>query len=89
MTSPRPRWPPPWFQNLLANDSERSASVFVVEAWIGKRWRPIARSDYEAAARRLFNQASYVCPVGTLLRLRRGSEVLIKMPADGRGNVRE
>ena len=25
----------------------------------------------------------------TLLRLRRGSDVLIKMPADGLGNVRE
>jgi hypothetical protein len=74
---------------LLARDNERSASVFVIEAWIGKRWRPIARSDYEVAARRLFNQASCVCPVETMLRLRRGAEVLIKMPADGRGNVRE
>ena len=46
-----------------------------------------ARSDYEIA--RLFNQASYVIPVETLLRLRRGAEVLIKMPADGLGNVRE
>ena len=62
---------------------------FVIEAWVEKRWRPIARSDYEASARRLFNQASYVCPVETLLRLRRGSDVLIKMPADGRVNVRE
>jgi hypothetical protein len=60
-----------------------------IEAWVGKRWRPIAQSDYEASARRLFNQASYVCPVETLLRLRRGSDVLIKMPADGLGNVRE
>ena len=74
-------------QNLLATDSERSASVFVIEEWVGKRWRTIARSDYEIA--RLFNQASYVCPVETLLRLRRGAEVLIKMPADGLGNVRE
>jgi hypothetical protein len=85
----RLRWPPPWFQNLLANDSERSASVFVIEAWIGKRWRPIARSDYEAAARRFFNQASYVCPAETILRLRRGLEILIKMPADGLETVRE
>ena len=61
----------------------------VIEAWVGKRWCPVAQSDYEASARRLFNQASYVCPVETLLRLRRGSDVLIKMPADGRGNVRE
>ena len=89
MTSRPYKWPPPWFKKLLAKDSEGSAFVFVIEAWIEKRWRPIARSDYEAAARRLFNQASYVCPVETLLRLRRGSEVLIKMPADGRGNVRE
>ena len=64
------------------------ASVFVIEAWVGKRWQPIARPDYEASARRLFNQASYACPVETLLRLRRGSDVLIKMPADGRKNVR-
>jgi hypothetical protein len=89
-TSRKPyKWPPPWLNKLLAKHSERSASVFVIEAWIGKRWRPIARSDYEASARRLFNQASYVCPVETLLRLRRGSDILIKMPADGRGNVRE
>ena len=87
---PRPyRWPPTWFTDLLAMDRRAGASVFVIEAWVEKRWRPIARSDYEASARRLFNQASYVCPVETLLRLRRGSDVLIKMPADGRVNVRE
>jgi hypothetical protein len=89
VTSRPSKWPPPWFKNLLAKDNEPTPSVFVIEAWIGKRWRLIARSDYEAAAFRLFNQASYACPVETLLRLRRGSEVLIKMPADGRGNVRE
>ena len=61
----------------------------MIEAWVGKRWRPIARSDYEASARRLFNRASYTCPVETLLRLHRGSDVLIKMPSDGRANVRE
>jgi hypothetical protein len=83
------RRPSTWFTKLLAMDSRTSASVFVIEAWVEKRWHPIAWSDYEASARRLFNQASYVCPVETLLRLRRGSEVLIKMPADGRGNVRE
>ena len=90
MTSanPRPhRWRPTWLTNLL--DRRAGASVFVIEAWVGKRWQPIARSDYEASARRLFNEASYACPVETLLRLRRGSDVLIKMPADGLGNVRE
>src|SRR3954465_7003859 len=79
--------PSTWLTNLL--DRRAGASVFVIEAWVGKRWRPIAQSDYEASARRLFNQVSYACPVETLLRLRRGSDVLIKMPADGRGNVRE
>ena len=83
------RWPPTWFTRFLARDSRAGASVFVIEAWVGKRWRPIAQSDYEAPARRLFNQVSYVCPAETLLRLRRGSAVLIKMPADGLGNVRE
>ena len=58
-------------------------SVFVIEAWVAKRWRRIARSDYEAAARRLFKRVSYKCPAETILRLRRGSDVLIKMPADG------
>ena len=89
MTSATPRpysWPPTWFTNLLGR--RVGASVFVIEAWVGKRWQPIARSDYEASARRLFNQASYACSVETLLRLRRGSDVLIKMPADGRKNVR-
>jgi hypothetical protein len=70
-------------------DNEHSASDFVVEALVAKRWRRIARSDYEAAARRLFKQLSYKCPTDTLLRLRRGSDVLIKMPADGLENVRE
>ena len=82
-------WPPTWFTRFLARDSRASASVFVIEAWVEKCWCPIAQSDYEASARRLFNQVSYVCPAETLLRLRRGSAVLIKMPADGRGNVRE
>jgi hypothetical protein len=92
MTSvtPRPyRWPPSWFTDLLATSRGQSAAVFVIEAWVGKRWRPIARSDYEASARRLFQQVSYTFPADTLLRLRRGSDVLIKIPADGRGNVRE
>ena len=83
------RWPPSWFTDLLAMGSRGNAAVFVIEVWVGKRWRPIARSDYEVSARRLFNQASYTFPADTLLRLRRGSAVLIKMPADGRGNVRE
>jgi hypothetical protein len=88
-TSPRSyRWPP-WLQNLLAMDSEHSASDFAIEAWVAKRWRRIARSDHEATARRLFKQLSYKCPAETILRLRRGSEVLIKMPADGLANVRE
>ena len=86
--NPGPR-PPTRFTRFLARGSRASASVFVIEAWVEKRWHPIAWSDYEASARRLFNQASYVCPVETLLRLRRGSDVLIKMPADGRVNVRE
>ena len=63
MTSanPRPyRWPPTWLTNLL--DRRAGASVFVIEAWVGKRWQPIARSDYEASARRLFNQASMRVP---------------------------
>ena len=91
MTSatPRPyRGPPTWFTKFLARNGRGDASVFVIEAWVGKRWRPVARSDYEAPARRLFNEASYTFPVETLLRLRRGSDVLIKMPADGRKNVR-
>ena len=89
LATPRPyKWPPSWFTDLMAMNS-RGSAVFVIEAWVGKRWRPIAQSDYEASARRLFNQASYTFPVETLLRLRRGSAVLIKMPADGRGNVRE
>jgi hypothetical protein len=88
--NPRPHsWPPTWFTKFLARGSRASVSVFVIEAWVGKRWQPIAQSDYEASARRLFNQVSYVCPAETLLRLRRGSDVLIKMPADGLGNVRE
>ena len=74
---------------VLGEGQQGQCSVFVIEAWVGKRWRPIAQSDYEAPARRLFNQASYVYPVETLLRLRRGSDVLIKMPADGLGNLRE
>ena len=52
-------WPPTWFTRFLARDSRASASVFVIEAWVGKRWRPIAHSDYEASARRLFNQVSH------------------------------
>ena len=47
-------------QEALGRRIASGASVFVIEAWIGKRWRTIARSDYETAARRLFNQASYV-----------------------------
>ena len=70
-------------------DSEHCASDFVIEAWVAKRWRRIARSGYEATARRLFYQLSYKCPAETILRLRRGSEILIKMPADGLENVRE
>ena len=92
MTSANPgpyRRPSTRFTKLFAMDSRASASVFVIEAWVGKRWCPIAQSDYEGSARRLFNQVSYVFPVETLLRLRRGSDVLIKMPADGLGNVRE
>ena len=81
------RGPPTWFTKFLARDGRASASVFVIEAWVGKRWRPIAQSDYEASARRLFNQVSYVFPVETLLRLRQGSDVLIKMPVDGLGGV--
>ena len=90
--SPPPRWWEPLPRLLPGRAKLRSVGTpgaSFPEAWVGKRWRPIAQSDYEASARRLFNQASYVCPVETLLRLRRGSDVLIKMPADGRGNVRE
>jgi len=65
------------------------ASDFVVEAWVAKRWHPIARSEYEVAARRLFERASYKCPADILIRLRRGSDVLIKMPANGLERVRE
>ena len=68
-------------------DSEHCASDFVIEAWVAKRWRRIARSGYEATARRLFIQLSYKCPAETILRLSRGSEILIKMPADGLENV--
>src|SRR3954452_18027279 len=69
--------------------SEPAASDFVVEVWIAKRWRPIARSEYEVAGRRLFERASYRCPTDILIRLRHGSDVLIKVPADGLENVRE
>jgi hypothetical protein len=69
--------------------SEPAASDFVVEALIAKRWRLIARSEYEVAARRLFERASYKCPADILLRLRRGSDILIKMPANGLERVRE
>ena len=58
----------------------------------GRRHREAGRkltSQYEATARSLFKQLSYRCPADTLLRLRRGSEVLIKMPADGLENARE
>src|SRR3954462_2214000 len=37
---------------------------------------PIARPEYEVAARRLFEQASYKCPTDILIRLRHGSDVL-------------
>ena len=48
--TPRPyKWPPSWFTDLLAMSSRPGAAVFVIEAWVGKRWRPIARSDYEAS----------------------------------------
>jgi hypothetical protein len=57
--------------------------ILLLTPLVAKRWRRIARSDYEAAARRLFKQLSYKCPAETILRLRRGSEILIKMPADG------
>ena len=74
--NPAPR-PPTWFTRFLARDSRASASVFVIEAWVGKRWCPVAQSDYEASARRLFNQVSHVCPAETLLRLRRGSDDIL------------
>ena len=64
-------------------NSEPGASDIVVEAWIAKRWLPIARSEDELAARRLFERASYKRPADILLRLRRGSDVLIK----GRGKT--
>jgi hypothetical protein len=64
-------------------------SEFVVEARIAKRWCAIAGSEYELAARRLFERASYKCPADTILRLRRGPQVLIKMPANGLERVRE
>ena len=58
--NPRPHsWPPTWFTKFLVRDSRASASVFVIEAWVEKRWRPIAQSDYEASARRL--QSGFVC----------------------------
>ena len=65
MTSanPRPhRWPPTWFTNLLARGRRAGASVFIIEAWVEKRWQPIAQSNHEASARRLFSEVSYVCP---------------------------
>ena len=65
MTSATPgpyRWPPSWFTNLLATSSRASAAVFVIEAWVGKRWRPIAQSDYEVSARRLFNRLRICFP---------------------------
>ena len=49
----------------------------------------LAGSEYEIAARRLFERASYQCPADTMLRLRRGPQVLIKMPANGLERVRE
>ena len=53
---------------LLVMDSEHCASDFVIEAWVAKRWRRIARSGYEVTARRLFDQLSYRCPAETILR---------------------
>jgi hypothetical protein len=77
------------FKALLPVKSEPAASDFVVELRVAKRWRTIARSEYEVAARRLFEQASYKCPTDILIRLRHGSDVLIKMPANGLERVRE
>ena len=74
---------------ILGEGQQGQCICFRDRVWVGKRLHPIAQSDYEASARRLFNQVSYVCPAETLLRLRRGSDVLVKMPADGLGNVRE
>jgi hypothetical protein len=74
--------------NLQNVRCEPAASDFVVEVWVAKRWRPIARSEYEAD-RRLFERASYKCPTDILIRLRHGSDVLIKMPANGLERVRE
>jgi hypothetical protein len=34
VTSRPSKWPPAWFKNLLAKDSEPTPSVFVIEAWI-------------------------------------------------------
>jgi hypothetical protein len=78
-----------WFKALLPLKSEPAASDFIVEVWVAKRWQPIARSEYEVAARRLFEQASHKCPTDILIRLRHGSDVLIKMPANGLERVRE
>jgi hypothetical protein len=78
-----------WFKALLPLKSEPAASDFVVEVWVAKRWQPVARSEYEVAARRLFERASYKCPADILIRLRHGPDVLIKMPANGLEWVRE
>ena len=78
-----------WFRALLPLKSEPAASDYVVEVWVAKRWQPVARSEYEVAARRLFERASYKCPTDILIRLRHGSDVLIKMPANGLERVRE
>jgi hypothetical protein len=78
-----------WFKALLPLKRESAASDFVVEVWVAKGWQPIARSEYEVPARRLFERASYKCPTDILIRLRHGSDVLIKMPANGLERVRE
>jgi hypothetical protein len=67
----------------------KTASDFVVEVWVAKSWQQLARSEYEVAARRLFERASYKCPTDILIRLRHGSDVPIKMPANGLERVRE
>ena len=65
-------------------------SEFVVEARIAKRWCAMAGSEYELAARRLFERASYKCPADTMLRLRRARRSSSRcQPTDSRGCVSE
>ena len=81
------------YDSLHAREVIQFDHVTLTPVQAASAWRPIRLRSLSRPkarfARRLFKQLSYKCPAETILRLRRGSEVLIKMPADGLANVRE